>query len=262
MLLRIARAGLLLVCFAALVAAVAIAPAVHAQAAPESKDDTARAYFKTGKAHFDVGEWEAALADFNESYRLSDRPELLFNIYSCYERLGNAAQAADYLDRYLSLAQVLEADREVLNRKLANLRQRAAVAEQTPATPAAAPVAPQPPATAEVSTSTASDGGLFWTWIVGGASVAALAGGGIMLALAAGEFGDLEDKCKSAEGCSQAEIDEKPGSGLATGSIVLFVAGGLLAAGAITLFVIESDDGETETRVGLLPGGLSVSGTF
>jgi hypothetical protein len=83
-----------------------------------------------------------------------------------------------------------------------------------------------------------------------------------MLVLAAGEFGDLEDKCKSDAGCSQAEIDEKPGSGLATGSIVLFVAGGLLAAGAITLFVIESDDGETETRVGLLPGGLSVSGTF
>jgi tetratricopeptide (TPR) repeat protein len=142
MLFTTGRLGLPLLIAATFGAALAFAPVTHAQTAPTVNDDTARAYFKTGKAHFDVGEWEAALADFNESYRLSDRPELLFNIYSCYERLGNAAQAADYLDRYLSLAQVPDADREVLNRKLANLRQRAAVTEQAPA----APVAPAAPA--------------------------------------------------------------------------------------------------------------------
>lgn len=241
--------------------APAAARAQEGAADTTAADQTARAFFQTGKAHFDVGEWEAALTDFLEAYRLSQRPALLFNIFSCYERMGDAQNAADYLDRYLALGTVPDADRETLTRKLENLKQRAATAAtvqkapaETPA-PAAAP-APVVPA----AKSKTDEGGLLWTWVAGGAAVASLAAGGVLLGLAAGEYGDLKDKCEV--GCTQAEIDDSPGPGLATGATVLFVAGGLLAAGAVTLFFIESDDGSTETRVGLLPGGVSVSGTF
>jgi hypothetical protein len=49
-------------------------------------DDTADAkrLFASATKHFDLAEYEAALADFKEGYRHKDDPVFLYNIGQCY----------------------------------------------------------------------------------------------------------------------------------------------------------------------------------
>src|SRR4051794_469646 len=62
--------------------------------------EVARGHFRTGVAYFDRGEYAKALSEFKAARALSGRPELDFNIAKAYERLGDAARALSYYERY------------------------------------------------------------------------------------------------------------------------------------------------------------------
>lgn len=64
-------------------------------------DRKARVHFETATALFESGEYERAAEEFREAYRLSNRPQLLFNISLAYERLGKLQQAIELLRAYL-----------------------------------------------------------------------------------------------------------------------------------------------------------------
>lgn len=78
-----------------LLAALAL-PASPAQAQKKpSKANlaAAKAQFEAAETHYRLQEYEQALDAYKESYRLSQQPELLFNIGQCYRKLGRDEEA-------------------------------------------------------------------------------------------------------------------------------------------------------------------------
>lgn len=128
------RAGLLGAMFWASLAA---APALAAD------DARAKELYQNGVVLFEEGRYEDAVTAWKAAYELSGRPALLFNLASAYERLGQWKQAWDVLNQYRAFARAEE--REKLDRRIRNLRERID-AQQPEASPqAAAPPATEPP---------------------------------------------------------------------------------------------------------------------
>jgi tetratricopeptide (TPR) repeat protein len=63
--------------------------------AAHAEDDVAKAkkLFASGSRHFDLSEFDAALRDFKEAYRLKDDPVFLFNIGQCHRALHQPEDA-------------------------------------------------------------------------------------------------------------------------------------------------------------------------
>ncbi|MGE0787257.1 MAG: tol-pal system YbgF family protein [Sandaracinaceae bacterium] len=99
-----------------LVAAVLVAdPApLHAQAGSADgareeprltpEDEQARAIYRLGQDAYQEARFEEALLHFREAYELSPRPELMYNIGACHERLLQWSDAIAAFERYLELA--------------------------------------------------------------------------------------------------------------------------------------------------------------
>jgi tetratricopeptide (TPR) repeat protein len=66
-------------------------------------DDSAqaKARFKSGLKHFDLAEYQEALVDFKEAYRLREDPVFLYNIAQCYRLLNDNADAITFYRNYL-----------------------------------------------------------------------------------------------------------------------------------------------------------------
>jgi tetratricopeptide (TPR) repeat protein len=77
-----------------------IAPAVL-QASP-TKQEQAAAYFSAAEIFFQAEQYEKALESYIESYKLSNFPELLFNIGQCYRALARHSDALTSYRNYLS----------------------------------------------------------------------------------------------------------------------------------------------------------------
>ena len=85
---------------------VAAAPQmVHAQAAAATgtlEEQQARAHFQLGKTLYDGGSFEQAAHEFEEAFRLSQRPQLLYNIFLAWRDASQMGKAIDALQRYLT----------------------------------------------------------------------------------------------------------------------------------------------------------------
>lgn len=107
--------------------------------------------------------------------------------------------------------------------------------------------------------------------VVAGAGVAALAVGGVMGGLASSKWSEAQDKhCRTDTLCDDTGValvgDAKT---FATVSTATFIAGGVLAAGGVTLFVLSLGDKKKEgAGLAVLPaagpksGALFVKGSF
>jgi tetratricopeptide (TPR) repeat protein len=63
--------------------------------------EIAKAHYKTGEAYYERGRFTDAAREFEEAYRLSKRPALLYNMGKSYEGAGEPARALDAYRRYL-----------------------------------------------------------------------------------------------------------------------------------------------------------------
>jgi tetratricopeptide (TPR) repeat protein len=90
--------------------------AVHANA-------RAKELFQEGSELYALGDYEAAVKLFEESYELSQQPLLLYNLSRTYENLGQFAKAAKLLRDYLPHADPTE--RKTLQIRARALEQRA-----------------------------------------------------------------------------------------------------------------------------------------
>jgi hypothetical protein len=90
----------------------------------DPSEEQARLHFRLAESHYAERSYETALREFGEAYALSPRPRLLYNISLCHERLGHFDAAAEHLERYLASGEDIP-DRTLLERRLANLRERA-----------------------------------------------------------------------------------------------------------------------------------------
>src|SRR5256885_17161261 len=98
------------------------APAA-AETAPQADEDAAKAHFLAGSAYYEQANYADAVKEFNEAHRLSKRPDLLYNISVCYERLGHWDDAIAALQQYLT-ERPNAADRAVIESRIKNFETR------------------------------------------------------------------------------------------------------------------------------------------
>jgi tetratricopeptide (TPR) repeat protein len=110
--------------------------------ADEASDARARELFKTGSTHYDLGDYDEAIKDFTESYRLSRAPLLLFNIGQAHRLKGDCVQAMRFYKRYLEV-EPNPANAEELERAMGRC-----ATQETPPPEARPPAASPPPAAA------------------------------------------------------------------------------------------------------------------
>lgn len=227
--------------------------------AGEGEDVRARELFQNGAILYDEGRYEEAVLAFEEAYRLSGRPALLFNIANALERLGRWQEALDVLSRYRAYAKAEE--RETLDRRIVNLERRIAEAAASPPPPTPTPVVVEPRV---VDTAPPSEPTLFRPAPI------ALAGAGLLsvgvgAALGAGSLAAGE---AASAGCASdaaghllcgssaaASLAEESGSALAAD---VLVGVGVASLGAGVALALWGEGGPL--LVG--PGFVTVQGSF
>jgi len=99
------------------------APVAAPAPTPESPEMVAaRAHFKQGMAYAEAGNCGAAIAEFEAAYELVRRPNALYNIAQCEERLFRYDLAIATYERYLSEAPADAPDRPAVQAALGTLR--------------------------------------------------------------------------------------------------------------------------------------------
>lgn len=125
-------------------------PGRPARAAKESPGaaDSAKAHFKLGRTHYQLGEYRDALVEFKEAYRLKQDASFLFNIGQCHRQLGELAEAIKLYGSYLreapdapNRAEVERFVREMKETLEKREREEAASAPPSEPEPAPAPAA-------------------------------------------------------------------------------------------------------------------------
>ncbi len=265
---------------------------VHASAQDDQDDADAQArrVFRIAQAHYDNGEFEEAAEGFDEAYRLSQRPQLLYNMYIAHRDAQNLPRAADALRRFLE--EVPDApDRDQLNSRLERMEEALASGSSATITPeddedridpnamdgdsasGASPETtegsePDVASTGDEPTTAPADDGSGASLpvpaiIVGSAGVGLIVAGVITGALASSAQSELEEGCPTRVGCDPALEDTlNSGQTLAVVTDVLLFTGIAAVGAGVLMFFLMRDDGESEpapVAVGCGPHGCSAT---
>jgi len=165
------------------IALVALLLACGAARAESPVEREAKQHFLAGQKHFDSARWGEALVEFDQSYRLSGYPALVYKIALCQDQLGQSADALASYEKYLRDDPKSER-RAGIEDRIAKIRILLAPPEKpappssvTPPVEHAATAAPAPehrPATPVYKR--------WWLWTV----VGAVAAGGVAIGLGVG----------------------------------------------------------------------------
>jgi tetratricopeptide (TPR) repeat protein len=169
-----------------------------------SADDRAhaRAAFRSGSQHYNLGEFQQALDSFKEAYRNYEDPSFLFNIAQCERQLGHKREAVREYRAYLHNSDNAD-NRETVKQTIAQLereiaaddqRAAAAVARADASNSTTTATTPTTAATAEPATNVLTASAppptdrkpaykKWWVWTIVGGVVAAGAATGLALAL-------------------------------------------------------------------------------
>ncbi len=259
---------------------LAIAAIVYAVVAPAAaralteEEERAKAHFLAGQSYYDQASYGDALREFNEAYRLSKKPALLYNIARCHEALEQYGDAIKMLERYLQ-EEPDTTDRAAVETRIANLKERQSRLQKMPSEPRE-PVTPPPVAPTVTPTQPPAPSlwhrKRLWTWIVGGVGLGALAaalGTGVASQVT---YNDLGNKCPGGH-CDPATVPDAQsridrGSKLALATDVLWPVGAAAVAAGVALFFLEGRHPVERPHARLLPlvapscGGLAVARDF
>jgi tetratricopeptide (TPR) repeat protein len=225
------------------IAAIVCAAVAPAHAISED-DERAKAHFLAGQSYYDQASYTDALREFNEAYRISKRPALLYNIARCYEALDQYDDAVKMLEHYLDEDPQTE-DRAAVETRIANLKGRRVHRPPgepdvgKPPPPRPQPVAqPQPPPQPAPPPAPAHRKRVA-TWVVGGIGVGLLAaalGTGVASQL---DYNDLSGRCMAnmCDASDQKKIDS--GKRLAIATDVLWPIGAAAVVTGVVLFFVE-----------------------
>lgn len=242
---------------------------VPSLALAQAGDDEARRHFRLAEAHYANGSFEDAAREFEEAYRLSQRPQLLYNLYLAYRDAADLSRAAHALRRYLELvpdaegASMLRGRLAALDRELAE--RASASTDSTTTDTATTDAAPDDTATTQAdvehadttttttttsddapSTASSSGGAGPVPWIVGGAGVVLVVAGAITGGMALGSQGTLDSTCPDRM-CPVGfdhESEASTGRTLAITTDVLLITGGVALVTGIVLLAVMGGDGE------------------
>lgn len=230
-------------------------------------DAEAREHFQLGRTFYEQGRFQQAAEEFEIAFRMSARPQLLYNIYVARRDAGNQPMAIDALRGYL--AQVADApDRVTLEARLSSLeaqvkRQQEQEAARTEsdrkAAEAEAKVAARPKTRTERVRATLPI-------VLMGTGGAILLGSAVTGGLALSKANKLDDKCDGSA-CPQSEKSNVDATKtLAIATDVLWGVGAAAAVTGLVLFLTGVLDSEREVPIafGVTPHSIStqLSGRF
>ena len=238
---------------AMLLAAPALAQEEPRDLSPE-QIERARGHFMAGRAYYEDGRWQDAAREFQESYRITAHPDVLYNLGQAYDQGDERDRAIEAYRGYLD--QRMDApDRERVERRIRELEQLHAAVE------AEAASAPEPRLPAERGPEPrlepVEEPASVLPWIVIAAGGALAAGAAVTGVMALSTHSDLEDACGGGPCPADRQDDVDRGEALATWSTVLTVAAVLAVAAGVTLLVLSGsggDDAPPVATVELLPG--------
>ncbi len=223
-----------------------VARAQDAGEEPTADDATAAHFFAVARDAFNQGQFGSALRAFEESYNLSHRPELLYNIGLTLDRLERTAEAADRYEQYL--AETPDAENANAVRARVEII-RAHLAQEAPAAPAGDDPAVASTGGDEPEGAASGGGGgdvaidvAVAMFVVGGVGLLTFAGAG---AAAFATHDDLSGRC--APGCDPQDADTVRALSI-TADVGLGVGLAFAAAGVVFLIVGSgSSDGGDDT---------------
>ncbi len=208
----------------------------------------AKVLYAEGKVHFEAGRYQEAMDAFTESYNLSNEQNLLYNLGSSAERLGDTMRAIAYFELYLE--EVPDApDREEVEQRLAKLKNPPPrTVPPTPSSAKPAVVATAPPVDeSERPPTTDKDASpkpevepeereVFWPGIPLAIGGLLLAGGTVTAISASQNYGKLESSC--SPDCTEKEMSTSKNLALTTD--VLYGAGAVAVVTGIIIWIVDS----------------------
>jgi tetratricopeptide (TPR) repeat protein len=217
-------------------------------------DERAKAHFRVGQSLYDSGRFADAGAEWQQAYDLSQRVELLYNVYIAYRDASDLPHAIEALDRYLATAQIapdLRVNLEARARAMRESEAKRAADEQAAlqaasSEPAAPEAEPAPitnePAVARVDAEGASRVAPYLLVAVGGSMLVGSLLTGIMASSAAGE---IEDACPMDQCPASFDLESQRSNAktLALVTDVLWI-GGALAAGTGAVWLLVAGNSE------------------
>ncbi|MEM9188072.1 MAG: tetratricopeptide repeat protein [Myxococcota bacterium] len=194
--------------------------------APSEAEERARVHFDAGRNHYNAGAYEAALGEFETAYELSERSDLLYNIYLSLERLGQLDRALEALDRYIAEADDPSENREQLDRRRELLQER--ISED---------------GVADDVSSSSSPGNLVPAIAAFAVAGAGLISFGVFGGLALAEDSDLSSGCGEDESCGDAQLENLDRYNLLA-DISWITAAVAATAGVVLLLTVGLPGGE------------------
>lgn len=231
---------------------------VQAPTENESLDQAARLTFEAGRDAFASGDYEEALERFEQAYRLSPRPILLYNVGLALDRLR---RDEDALARFREYLEITEADapertqvearvrsleesvareqalQEALRQSEEDARRREEEAQTTP------------------STEDGGGGGLSPVWVIAAGSAALVAGGvTVWSGLDASSKNDEFESFATGPGATfdraQQLFDDTTAAETRTNILIGVTAGLAVTAGVLAIFTDWSGSEEEEEAPG------------
>ena len=200
----------------------------------QSADAESTALYAESATAYKVGHFAEASRLLLRAYERSHAPVLLYNLARAYEGSGRSEDALQAYHRYLQ-AEPNPPDRGAIDERCATLqraidqkaaldRQRSDAEQRTREREARRPEAEEP-----------ARGRSLLPWVTLGTGVAALGAGGLLGVVAEGKHHDAtEDPSATSAGSKQSSAQS-----LATAADICFVAGGVLAAGAVVWALVD-----------------------
>ena len=204
--------------------------------------EAAQQHYASGTRFFEEGQWDAALVEFEASWRLSGEADLLHNISWTHEKAGRAREALEYAERYLVACRGTQ-DEERAAKRVAFLKAKYGDPASGTASTVQAPVPVATPtaqnAASEATGAPSSEGKAKPPAL----AIGLLAGGG---ALALGGIGCLAGAWSTSQQANSADLTFAQVSGLidrghalnATGIALAVTGGALVVGGAVTWAVL------------------------
>lgn len=217
----------------------------------DMRDEEARVRFRSGQALYEGGRFDLAAEEFEQAYRLSNRPALLYNAYIAWRDANDLEKAADALQRYLEQSTDVPG-RVSLEARLATMREqvereRSREAEREDALARAAEAERR---AAEQQPSQPEGGGLpGWVpWTVIGLGGATLVAGAIAGILTLSAQSSLEEDCPNQLCAVDYDLDGERDSidSLALTTDILLGTGLVVAGIGAALFLFVEDGDATE----------------
>ncbi len=249
--------------FLAVVFGLGIANLASAQQmSKEEKLKRARAAFDLGTRAYEAGEFPKALSYFKRAYRLTESPDLLYNIATVADRMRLDEDALEAYEGYIK-ARPKSVDREHVEGRIRVLKASIAEREATElqaeeevrkaAEEAAAKVKAERPLTRWVGPGPGP-------WITIGVSSATLATGVVLFALGRRDINKVEGADEGSE-FSEFSNEYDRGPVFSKTGIALMSVG---AAGVLAGVIWQLTGGHEEkiTEVSLSPTGISVRRKF